>query len=585
MILWKPNQIDISKVPFSKYGSYIALCHNPDKNYLTIHNARRLFGEDLTFILEFEKAGQTLEYSVESTPYMINIKSSSGNSRIYLRGDESLTIECVGIGFRLEMVQGKVSWGYEQESYPVNYGIRESDRRIKMIRVDARLYVAIDVLLGNSQLKGPFEISPGGQQRDCRTCLQVSPENDKALVNIEISQLETKPHPIKLDVEKDIAMVKQDWDKFLAKMPPVPADRKDVAEMTWYNLWSSFVRADDCYAYDAMLMSKNYMCSVWSWDHCFNALAMASADLRIAIEQFLLPFELQADSGALPDSFNPNNEIVWGVTKPPIHGWCFSLLMERHEIEENILRKVFSHLEKWTNWWMGYRDSDGDGTPEYPQGCDGGGDNYTIFDIGYFLEAPDLSAFLVMQMKTLSKIAEKLRDSNASEYWQEQAAILLEKLYEHSWNGKKFVAKLSISHEYDDNPTALAVLLPIVLGEYLDKEKFDKLVAILEQNFLTEHGPATEALNSPKYESDSYWRGPIWAPSTYLIVDGLRRGGRSDLARKIAVGFCDMIKNIAGGNYENFDAVTGEGLRAPGYTWTASVHMLLLTEFIAKEPI
>ena len=189
MILWKPNQIEISKVPFSKYGSYIALCHNPDKNYLTIHNARRLFGEDLTFILEFEKAGQTLEYSVESTPYMINIKSSSGNSRIYLRGDESLTIECVGIGFRLEMVQGKVSWGYEQESYPVNYGIRESDRRIKMIRVDARLYVAIDVLLGNSQLKGPFEISPGGQQRDCRTCLQVSPENDKALVHIEISQL------------------------------------------------------------------------------------------------------------------------------------------------------------------------------------------------------------------------------------------------------------------------------------------------------------------------------------------------------------------------------------------------------------
>ncbi|MFQ6115089.1 MAG: trehalase family glycosidase [bacterium] len=100
---------------------------------------------------------------------------------------------------------------------------------------------------------------------------------------------------------------------------------------------------------------------------------------------------------------------------------------------------------------------------------------------------------------------------------------------------------------------------------------------------MTEHGLATEALKSPYYESDSYWRGPIWAPSTYLIVDGLRRGGNYDLALKIARGFCNMIKNNAGGNYENFDAVTGKGLRAPGYTWTASVHMLLLTEFISKE--
>ena len=35
----------------------------------------------------------------------------------------------------------------------------------------------------------------------------------------------------------------------------------------------------------------------------------------------------------------------------------------------------------------------------------------------------------------------------------------------------------------------------------------------------------------------------------------------------------------AKGNYENFDALTGKGLRAPGYTWSASVYMLLHWEF------
>jgi hypothetical protein len=35
----------------------------------------------------------------------------------------------------------------------------------------------------------------------------------------------------------------------------------------------------------------------------------------------------------------------------------------------------------------------------------------------------------------------------------------------------------------------------------------------------------------------------------------------------------------AKGNYENFDALTGKGWRAPGYTWSASVYLLLQKEF------
>jgi glycogen debranching enzyme len=39
-------------------------------------------------------------------------------------------------------------------------------------------------------------------------------------------------------------------------------------------------------------------------------------------------------------------------------------------------------------------------------------------------------------------------------------------------------------------------------------------------------GLATEKTTSPLYQSDGYWRGPVWAPSTVLIEDGgLRRAG------------------------------------------------------------
>ena len=67
--------------------------------------------------------------------------------------------------------------------------------------------------------------------------------------------------------------------------------------------------------------------------------------------------------------------------------------------------------------------------------------------------------------------------------------------------------------------------MPLVLGSKLDSDKFDILVDILEKDFLTENGPATEMPKSRFYLSDGYWRGSIWAASTYLIVDGLKRGG------------------------------------------------------------
>ena len=66
---------------------------------------------------------------------------------------------------------------------------------------------------------------------------------------------------------------------------------------------------------------------------------------------------------------------------------------------------------------------------------------------------------------------------------------------------------------------------------------------------------------------DGYWRGPIWAPSTLLIVEGLAairatlswpktwRAGSATMAAKS--GFA-----------ENFDALTGAGLRDRAYTWT-----------------
>jgi glycogen debranching enzyme len=115
----------------------------------------------------------------------------------------------------------------------------------------------------------------------------------------------------------------------------------------------------------------------------------------------------------------------------------------------------------------------------------------------------------------------------------------------------------------------------VVLGERLPADIAAHLARAVEER-LTPWGPATELPSSPLYESDGYWRGPVWAPSTYLVADGLRRAGHAALAERVGRAFLAACERS--GFAENFDALTGEGLRDRAYTWTAAVYLLLASE-------
>lgn len=80
---------------------------------------------------------------------------------------------------------------------------------------------------------------------------------------------------------------------------------------------------------------------------------------------------------------------------------------------------------------------------------------------------------------------------------------------------------------------------------------------------------------------DGYWRGPIWAPSTLMLIDGLIRCGEQCLAREVSERFVAMTEKS--GFAENYDALTGEGLRDRAYTWTASTAMILVREILSMN--
>ena len=222
---------------------------------------------------------------------------------------------------------------------------------------------------------------------------------------------------------------------------------------------------------------------------------------------------------------------------------------------------------------MTYQDSDHDGIPQYNHGNDSGWDNSTIFHKGTPVESPDLSSFLVLQMEVLAEIAGKIGKKDEAEEWRLQSEQLLTGMIEHFWDGERFTAKRSGTHEVIESDS-LVLSIPLILGKRLPGDILEKLIeGVKNKGFLTKYGLATELPSSPFYREDGYWRGPIWAPTTLLIVDGLLSAGEQELALEIARRFCAMATKS--GMAENYNALTGEGLRDPAFTWTSSVFLIL----------
>ncbi|MGA5451740.1 amylo-alpha-1,6-glucosidase [Streptomyces umbrinus] len=345
-----------------------------------------------------------------------------------------------------------------------------------------------------------------------------------------------------------------------------------AAELAAYVVWSATVQPAGLVTRPAVLMSKHWMDKVWSWDHCFNALALAPGSPGLAWDQFSLPFDHQDDSGALPDSVT-HSEVLYNFVKPPIHGWTLGHL--RRRLPEPLGRTELAHaydgLARWTDFWLTARRAPGAALPHYQHGNDSGWDNATTFDPERLIVTADLAAFLILQLRELADLAAELDRPHEARRWTRTADTTQAALLDRLWTGERFVAR-GVDSDDTWTSSSLLDLMPIVLGEHLPESVSSVLATHIEAH-LTPYGLATELPASPHYRSDGYWRGPIWAPATVLIEDGLRRAGHQGLADEISARFRALCETY--GFAENFDALTGTGLRDRAYTWTASSYLLL----------
>ena len=182
-------------------------------------------------------------------------------------------------------------------------------------------------------------------------------------------------------------------------------------------------------------------------------------------------------------------------------------------------------------------------------------------------------------MDELADLAGGLGRRAAADFWRQRAQQMLEAMLAKLFDagGRPFGLQAATGARIDCQ--SLILCLPIVLADRLPDPARRTLIQMLEgETFRTAHGFATEAPQSPLYEDDGYWRGPIWAPATMLLLDGLWRCGERDFVRDMARRFAQLVAQS--GCAENFDARTGAGLRDRAYTWTASAMLTMAEEYL-----
>jgi glycogen debranching enzyme len=300
-----------------------------------------------------------------------------------------------------------------------------------------------------------------------------------------------------------------------------------------------------------------------------------------------LPFDLQNAQGALPDKWDADS-IAWEFSKPPIHGWVLAWMLHHGQFQDRKhLEQIYPLLSHWTEWYFRYRDANQDGLPEYRHGNEAGWDNATVFDEGGPIESPDLSAYLSVQMEVLADVAARLGRPAEERQWKQQSNQILERMLQQFWRDGAFVA-IHVTDRRPIHSQSLLLDMPIILGTRLPASVQAKLIADLRKRASeSSFGLASEPPSSPLYESDGYWRGPIWAPSTMIIATALDEMGEHTLSESLKERFCMMAQKS--GMAENFNAQTGDALRDPAYTWTSSVFLVFAHELAqrgrASQPV
>ena len=409
----------------------------------------------------------------------------------------------------------------------------------------------------------------------------------------------------------DISQVKEAnllrWDKYLeiTKDNSLSKDEKLILTKSICTLINNWKSAAGGLKHDGLFPSYHYKWfqGFWSWDSWKHAVALVKIDAELAKNQVRAMYDYQNKDGMIADCIFRDSLIEknnWRDTKPPLSSWAIWEIYKETQ-DNKFLNEMYPKLVNYHNWWYSFRDYDKDGLCEYGSTdssliaakWESGMDNAIRFDNSKIVdgsnysintESVDLNSYLAKEKEYLSKMAKVLKLSEYTK-WEHEFNTLSDRIRNNFYDEKSgyFYDIDAETGEFLNNALGPEGWTPIWC-EIATKEQAATVIEYMMDStrFNTKVPLPTIDVSHPKFDpQDGYWRGPVWLDQLWFGVDGLHKYDytkEADLLKNKVINNCEGLNKIEVSIRENYHPITGEGLNAEHFSWSAAHLILLITE-------
>ncbi|KIO77100.1 glycoside hydrolase [Pedobacter lusitanus] len=360
--------------------------------------------------------------------------------------------------------------------------------------------------------------------------------------------------------------------------------------------------------HDGVFPSLNYQgfYGFWSWDSWKQAAGLSYFFPSLAKDNMLALFDYQDEYGMIADCiYTDQKENNWRDTKPPLAAWATWEIYLRTG-DKSFLKTMYPKLTLYHQWWYKNRDHNQNGLCEYGS-TDGtrtaalwesGMDNAIRFDRAVLLknndhawslnqESVDLNVYLYTEKEYLAKIASAIGLNKEAVNWSAQLPVLKKLLNDTFYNQDKgfYYDKLIGGNQVEvAGPEGWIPLW----GGISSQEQAAAVMKMMMKagKFNTVVPLPTIAADHPDFDPlKGYWRGPVWIDQVYFGLNGLQRYGYHQQAAVLLAKLLQNANGLSGQGpiRENYHPVTGKGLNAINFSWSAA-HLLLLLKEEINQP-
>jgi putative isomerase len=195
----------------------------------------------------------------------------------------------------------------------------------------------------------------------------------------------------------------------------------------------------------------------------------------------------------------------------------------------------------------------------------------------------DLNAYLYDEKRDLAELAGALGKDDDKRRWLKEADNLKSALQAQMYDpalGYFFDRKL-------EDGTLVRIFgpegwIPLWAGAASPEQARHVAAVIADpRKFATAMPFPSLAADDPRFSPvKGYWRGAVWIDQAYFALTGLRRYGYAAEADALALRLVSKAQGLAAQTpfHEVYDPLTGDGLHAPNFSWSAAHFLMLLQE-------